>query len=132
MVSPPGQYPPDGAARRWGITVRQAASSSTVISVHVRTWEVACPSSGSTGGGALLYGLYRRDNKYTAALPGGHGYNVLQEDPEDPAFLVDGWEYYPGELLDPADFRAGRTPDAYTYAGSTRTSPTAGEAPGGP
>lgn len=61
--------------------------------------------------------LYRVDNKYTAALPGGPGYNVLQNDPDDVAFLVDGWEYYPGQLLSPADFDHGVTPDLYTYIG---------------
>ena len=40
------------------------------------------------------------DNKYTAALPGGPGYNVLQ-DPSRLGFLVDGWELYPGQLLAP-------------------------------
>lgn len=66
---------------------------------------------------ALLafYGLYRADNKYTAALPGGAGYNVLPEDAETPAFLVDGWEYYPGALLCPADFAAGAA--NHTYIG---------------
>ena len=34
--------------------------------------------------------LYHWDNTYTAARPGGYGYNVLQEDPEQVAFLVDG------------------------------------------
>lgn len=66
---------------------------------------------------SALYGLYRADNKYTAALPGGAGYNVLQSDTEQAAFLVDGWEYYPGELLSPEDFAAGRTPEIYAYAG---------------
>lgn len=61
--------------------------------------------------------LYCFDNKYTAALPGGYGYNVLQDDPDDVAFLVDGWEYYPGQLLSPADFDHGVTPDLYTYIG---------------
>ena len=61
--------------------------------------------------------LFRVDNKYTAALPGGYGYNVLQGNPEQAAFLVDGWEFYPGQLLEPEDFAAGETPDAYTYIG---------------
>lgn len=43
-----------------------------------------------------LFGLYRWDNKYTAALPGGLGYNVLDGDGSRVAFLVDGWEVYPG------------------------------------
>lgn len=61
--------------------------------------------------------LYHADNKYTSALPGGYGYNVLQQDPEQAAFLIDGWEYYPGQLLDPEDFSSGITPDQYTYIG---------------
>lgn len=60
--------------------------------------------------------LFRWDNKYTAALPGWYGANVLAASP-DPGFLVDGWEYYPGELLGPDDFAAGRTASQYTYAG---------------
>ena len=68
--------------------------------------------------GAVLYALlYHFDNKYTAALPGGYGYNVLQGDPDNIAFLVDGWEYYPGQLLSPADFDRGVTPELYTYIG---------------
>ena len=54
----------------------------------------------------LFYGLFQTDNKYTAALPGGAGYNVLQRTSEEVSFLVDGWEYYPGQLLAPADFPA--------------------------
>jgi len=45
--------------------------------------------------------LFHFDNKYTSALSGGLGYNMLQDDPSEAAFLVDGWEYYPGELLRP-------------------------------
>ena len=67
---------------------------------------------------SLFYALlYQFDNKYTAALPGGYGYNVLQEDPEQVRFLVDGWEYYPGQLLEPSDFADGVTPELYTYVG---------------
>ncbi len=51
--------------------------------------------------GMAFCALLRWDNKYTAALVSGWGYNVLQENPEETAFLVDGWEYYPGELLSP-------------------------------
>ena len=66
--------------------------------------------------GALGFGLlYHADNKYMAALPGGYGHNVLQ-DPEQAAFLVDGWEYYPGELLSPAEL-ASRQPEHHTYIG---------------
>ena len=64
-----------------------------------------------------FYGLYRADNKYTAALPGGAGCNVLQADVETVAFLVDGWEYYPGALLSPEDFAGGVTAEEYTYIG---------------
>lgn len=64
-----------------------------------------------------LLGQYRWDNKYTSALSGGWGYSVLQTDPEQPGWLVDGWEFYPGELLGPEDFAAGRRAEQYTYAG---------------
>ena len=68
--------------------------------------------------GAALYGfLYQADNKYTSALPGGYGYNVLPNDLEQVSFLVDGWEYYPGQLLSPSDFEGGIQPEYYTYIG---------------
>lgn len=60
--------------------------------------------------------LYRWDNKYTAALPGWYGVSVLT-DSSRPGFLVDGWAYFPGELLGPEDFAAGRTAEQYTYIG---------------
>ena len=63
-----------------------------------------------------FWALWRWDNKYTAALPGGAGYNVLTGDGSQAAFLVDGWEYYPGELLAPEDL-TGRAAERYTYAG---------------
>ena len=67
--------------------------------------------------GAMAFtALFNADNKYTSALPGGLGYNVLQDDPGQPAFLVDGWEYYPGELLEP-DALAGREAAEHTYIG---------------
>ena len=67
--------------------------------------------------GALAFiGLFYADNKYTSALPGGWGYNVLQADLTQPAFLVDGWEYYPGKLLEP-DALSGREEAEYTYIG---------------
>ena len=62
-------------------------------------------------------GLFRCDNKYTRALAAEPGLAFLQEDPETPAFLVDGWEYYPGELLTPEDFANGRETDRTVYAG---------------
>ena len=67
-------------------------------------------------GAATFTALFHLDNKYTSALPGGLGYNVLQDDPEQPAFLVDGWEYYPGELLEPEDL-ADRNPSEHIYIG---------------
>lgn len=68
--------------------------------------------------GSLFYRiLYDVDNKYTAALSSGYGYNILQNDPDQAAFLVDGWEYYPGQLLSPDDFAAGIEPENYTYIG---------------
>lgn len=65
----------------------------------------------------VFYGLYRADNKYTKALSGGPGVNILQDDTEEPAFLVDGWEYYPGALLSPEDFAGGVLAEEYTYIG---------------
>lgn len=47
-------------------------------------------------GSLAFWGLYRWDNKYTAALPGGPGYNVLEGNGSQVGFLVDGWEVYPG------------------------------------
>ncbi len=55
-------------------------------------------------------------SKYTAALPSGEGYSLLQDDPEQVAFLVDGWEYYPGELLTP-EALAGQEAEQHTYSG---------------
>lgn len=66
---------------------------------------------------AAYGGLYLLDNKYTAALSGGYGYNILQSDPKQPAFLVDGWEYYPGELLSPGAFSSEDYTPTYTYIG---------------
>lgn len=68
--------------------------------------------------GILVYtAIYQLDNKYTAALPGGSGVNVLAGDPEQVAFLVDGWAYYPGQLLEPEDFSEGVSPEEYIYIG---------------
>ena len=68
--------------------------------------------------GVVLYSaLFRLDNKYTAALTGGYGYNTLEDGGKQVSFLIDGWEYYPGQLLEPEDFAAGQTPAAYTYIG---------------
>ena len=60
--------------------------------------------------------LFFQDNQYTAELPGGWGYSTLQ-DASHVAFLVDGWEYYPGELLNPDDFDEATAPDSCVYAG---------------
>ena len=67
-------------------------------------------------GAAAFTALFHLDNKYTSALPGGLGYNVLQDNPEEPAFLVDGWEYYPGKLLGPEEL-AGREAVEHIYIG---------------
>ena len=46
--------------------------------------------------GAVLYGfLYQADNKYTSALPGGYGYNVLPNDLEQVSFLVEAGSTIP-------------------------------------
>ena len=67
--------------------------------------------------GALAFTvLFHFDNKYTSALPGGLGYNVLQDDPSEAAFLVDGWEYYPGELLRPDELAGGEATE-HAYIG---------------
>lgn len=60
--------------------------------------------------------LYHVDNKYTAAVAGGYGRALWQTD-DGPSFLIDGWEYYPGQLLSPKDFAAGVEPENYTYIG---------------
>ena len=67
-------------------------------------------------GAVAFCGLYRWDNKYTAALPGGEGYNVLTGSGSSPAFLVDGWEYYPGALLTPEELSSREDP-YHTYVG---------------
>ncbi len=68
--------------------------------------------------GTLVYCLlYNNDNKYTASLPWGYGYNVIEKEPDQVAFIVDGWEFYPGQLLEPGDFSNGISPEFYTYIG---------------
>lgn len=65
-----------------------------------------------------LYGvLFQWDNKYTAAVPGGYGYCGMDTYQGKIGFLVEGWEFYPGELLTPQDFQAGKRPEQYTYVG---------------
>ena len=67
-------------------------------------------------GSLAFWGLFQWDNKYTAALPGGNGYNVLQADPEQAAFLVDGWLYYPGRLLSPGEVEQAEGESIYIGA----------------
>lgn len=66
--------------------------------------------------------LYEYDNKYTFHGPQGfEGLLVLEADAqkEPPViFLVEGWEYYDGRLLQPEDFEGqALVPDAYIYIG---------------
>ena len=66
--------------------------------------------------------LYQFDNKYTTSGPAGFG-GVLDLGATDLAqhpviFLVEGWEYYGGQLLSPEDFTHGDpAPDAYIFIG---------------
>lgn len=66
---------------------------------------------------AAYTGLFYWDNKYTAALPGYYGCNMLTQSQDAVGFLVDGWEYYPGQLLGPEDFSDDTVPESYTYIG---------------
>ncbi len=71
---------------------------------------------------ALIFGLFcvalfYRDNKYTAALPGGYGRCQRGEETSDVRCLIDGREFYPGELLWPEDFAGGRQPETFVYIG---------------
>ena len=66
--------------------------------------------------------LYQHDNKYTAAgAKGANGVLTLDEQTltEHPVvFLVEGWEYYDGRLLQPGDFEGNSpVPDAYIFIG---------------
>ena len=64
------------------------------------------------------YGLlFHWDNKYTAALPGGYGYNLWDGEGDQVKFLIDGWEVYPGELLDGEDFSLEAQEGRYVYIG---------------
>jgi len=68
--------------------------------------------------GAAFAWLYAVDNKYTAALPAGEGRSWLEAAlTGSPRFLVDGWEYYPGQLLAPEEFTTGKAPREHIYAG---------------
>ena len=69
-------------------------------------------------GTAAIGLLFRFDNKYTAALPGGDGYNVLPAQSDGVSFLVDGWEVYPGQLLEPSHWETGSpSKPQHTYIG---------------
>ncbi len=62
--------------------------------------------------------LYHTDNKYTSALPAGYGTNLLDAASlHMPHFLVDGWEYYPGELLEPSNFATTKPTGEIIYIG---------------
>lgn len=66
--------------------------------------------------------LYNFDNKYTVKGPQAkEGLLVLGDAAlaaQPVLFLVEGWEYYGGELLTPADFaQAQPMPDSYIYIG---------------
>lgn len=59
----------------------------------------------------VLFGfLYRFDNKYTAGPPYGREglFSFKEEDLSKPLFLIDGWEFYPGELLGPGETSTDR------------------------
>ena len=73
-------------------------------------------AAAALAGLSICRALFCWDNKYTAALPGGDGYNVLGEDPGQLAFLVDGWEYYPGQLVEPGEAET-TAPSGYVYIG---------------
>lgn len=66
--------------------------------------------------------LYRCDNKYAAPGPGAaYGHMDLDGDTLERhglVWLAEGWEFYGGELLTPADFQSGApAPDRYVFAG---------------
>lgn len=55
--------------------------------------------------GAVWYGLlFCIDNQYNHTVPLESGRVLWQGTTDGPLFLVDGWEYYPGQLLAPEDF----------------------------
>ena len=66
---------------------------------------------------AFLAFLYGYDNKYTHALPASKGICVWTEDDTGPSFLIDEWEYYPGQLLTPDDFVFSQHKRSYIYLG---------------
>lgn len=49
--------------------------------------------------------LYRYDNKYTAGPPYGDKGQIsfTESDLSKPVLLIDGWVFYPGELLEPGE-----------------------------
>jgi len=65
--------------------------------------------------------LYQYDNKYTSPGPkGANGILVLSEQDMEQhpvLFLTEGWAYYGGRLLTPADFVGAPTPDEYIFIG---------------
>jgi len=65
--------------------------------------------------------LYRYDNKYTSPGPkGANGVLILNEQDirrHPVLFLTEGWAYYGGRLLSPADFVNARVPDEYIFIG---------------
>lgn len=76
--------------------------------------------SGITSSICLL--LYQYDNKYTAPGPAS-AYGSMEVEAETlngqgVIWLVDGWEFYGGLLLTPADFRSNMpAPDRYIFTG---------------
>lgn len=71
---------------------------------------------------AVFLTVYQYDNKYTAQGPQArNGVLTLNDEAlaESPVlFLVDGWEYYSGRLLTPADFGGSPPiPDQYLFIG---------------
>ena len=55
----------------------------------------------------FFFWISRADNKFSMALPASSGVSFLTDGEAGQAsFLVDGWEYYPGQLLEPEDFPA--------------------------
>lgn len=68
--------------------------------------------------GIAWYGfLFRADNRYAVTLDGGYGRAVWSGTQSSLAFLVDGWEYHPGQLLEPEDFTPETRPARYTFPG---------------
>lgn len=64
----------------------------------------------------LFQFLYKADNKYTSGAPYGKDgtFTFSDSDLKDKnlLFLIDGWQFYPDELLTPEDVDSGNTPDS--------------------